>query len=214
MERCDVITRLTTLPAEPDDGCIADDAFDLFRVLARPPRAALFGCTRASQLSLEVSHGLDQRALDLAHGEWARSPELLVGGAPMYAHGAERSFLLLPCLHAGLVSGLLYAEVGGASRRVPAQHLATFAGILGRALRARAGLLPFDLEPDAADEEGAQTPDAERENLVLLLERNEWNVSRVARLLGVTRMTVYNRLRRFKVTRERVPKSPRRRLRI
>ncbi len=213
MERCDLIRRLTTLTTEPDDGRVAEDTFDLFRVLARPPRAAVFGCPSGSQLTLELSHGVDQLALDLAHAEWARSPELLTGGAPAYGQNDERSFLLLPCLHAGLVSGLLYAEIGVKSRRIPAPHLATFASILGRALQARAGLLPAEAEPDEPGAEVVPQPDAERENLVLLLERNEWNVSRVARLLGVTRMTVYNRLRRFKVTRERVPKSPRRRAR-
>jgi DNA-binding NtrC family response regulator len=40
----------------------------------------------------------------------------------------------------------------------------------------------------------------------LLLDHNEWNVSRVARVLGVTRMTIYNRLRRFAIQRQRVPK--------
>lgn len=38
--------------------------------------------------------------------------------------------------------------------------------------------------------------------------RYEWNVSRVARVLGVTRMTIYNRLRRAGVTRQRVGRRP------
>jgi transcriptional regulator of acetoin/glycerol metabolism len=45
---------------------------------------------------------------------------------------------------------------------------------------------------------------------LLLLTRNEWNISRVARILNVTRMTVYNRLVRFNIPRERVPKTQRR----
>jgi len=42
--------------------------------------------------------------------------------------------------------------------------------------------------------------------LLLLLNRNEWNIARVARLMGVTRRTVYLRLQRYNIPRERVPK--------
>jgi transcriptional regulator of acetoin/glycerol metabolism len=47
----------------------------------------------------------------------------------------------------------------------------------------------------------------EREKLLLLLNRNEWNIARVARLMGVTRRTIYLRLERYKIPRERVRKS-------
>ena len=36
--------------------------------------------------------------------------------------------------------------------------------------------------------------DMEREKLLLLLNRNEWNIARVSRLMGVTRRTIYLRL--------------------
>ena len=49
--------------------------------------------------------------------------------------------------------------------------------------------------------------DMEREKLLLLLNRNEWNIARVARMMGVTRRTVYLRLQRYNIPRERVPKS-------
>jgi transcriptional regulator of acetoin/glycerol metabolism len=51
-------------------------------------------------------------------------------------------------------------------------------------------------------------PDIEREKLLLLLNRNEWNIARVARLMGVTRRTVYLRLRRYNIPRERIRKTP------
>jgi hypothetical protein len=50
--------------------------------------------------------------------------------------------------------------------------------------------------------------DIQRQKLTLLLERNEWNISRVARILGVTRRTVYLRLRRLGIARRRVAKTP------
>jgi DNA-binding NtrC family response regulator len=50
--------------------------------------------------------------------------------------------------------------------------------------------------------------DIEREKLLLLLNRNEWTIARVARLMGLTRRTVYRRLRDYDIPRERVPKTP------
>ncbi len=47
----------------------------------------------------------------------------------------------------------------------------------------------------------------EREKLLLLLNRNEWNIARVSRLMGVTRRTVYLRLQRYGIPRERVPRT-------
>lgn len=40
-----------------------------------------------------------------------------------------------------------------------------------------------------------------------LLEEHEWNVARVARILGVTRVTVYERMRRFGIHRKKVPRG-------
>jgi transcriptional regulator of acetoin/glycerol metabolism len=50
--------------------------------------------------------------------------------------------------------------------------------------------------------ESALQEDIERRRLVLLLRRHEWNISRVARELGVTRQTVYNRLQALGIDRE------------
>jgi DNA-binding NtrC family response regulator len=50
-----------------------------------------------------------------------------------------------------------------------------------------------------------QTPlgDIQRQKLLLLLDRHDWNIARVARLMGITRRTVYLRLRRYGIPRER-----------
>jgi len=47
----------------------------------------------------------------------------------------------------------------------------------------------------------------ERLRLIAALERHEWNIARVARLVGVTRRTIYLRLKRYKIDRRRVPKT-------
>lgn len=47
----------------------------------------------------------------------------------------------------------------------------------------------------------------QRSMLLLLLERHEWNISRVAREMGVTRRTVYLRMVKNKIGRRHVPKT-------
>ena len=49
-----------------------------------------------------------------------------------------------------------------------------------------------------------------REKLLLLLNRNEWNIARVSRLMGVTRRTIYLRLQRYGIPREKIRKTLRR----
>ena len=79
--------------------------------------------------------------------------------------------------------------------------------MLARAVRPEQG-------PSAREHSGweaylERTPvhDIERQKLLLLLNRNEWNIARVARLMGVTRRTVYLRLQRYNIPRERVYKT-------
>ena len=60
--------------------------------------------------------------------------------------------------------------------------------------------------------DGARLPDdvgAACERLLYLLSKHEWNIARVARVMGVTRRTVYLRLERFNLSRKRLPKTPR-----
>jgi len=56
-------------------------------------------------------------------------------------------------------------------------------------------------------EEAMADGEIERRRLVAALERHEWNIARVARLIGVTRRTIYLRLKRYKIDRRRVPKT-------
>lgn len=47
----------------------------------------------------------------------------------------------------------------------------------------------------------------QREQLLAMLDRNEWNISRVARVLGLARRTIYLRMERYGIPRKRVPKT-------
>lgn len=58
---------------------------------------------------------------------------------------------------------------------------------------------------------GARVPnvnraDANRVNILRILEQNDWNIARVSRELGVTRRTLYMRLAAFGIARKKVPR--------
>jgi transcriptional regulator of acetoin/glycerol metabolism len=84
--------------------------------------------------------------------------------------------------------------------------LAQFARIAAMVLSAPAELpivkagVELYLERTTAD-------DVARQQLLVLLEKNEWNIARVSRLIGVTRATIYNRLTRLGIERRRIPKG-------
>jgi transcriptional regulator of acetoin/glycerol metabolism len=70
-------------------------------------------------------------------------------------------------------------------------------------VRLRGPAAPRPADPSAAPypaavEEGAEP---ERDELVAALDRCGWNIARTATSLGVSRMTLYRRLRRFGITR-------------
>lgn len=55
--------------------------------------------------------------------------------------------------------------------------------------------------------ESTPREEIERRQLVTILERNEWNLARVARVLRVTRATVYNRMKRLGIERVKVARK-------
>ena len=66
---------------------------------------------------------------------------------------------------------------------------------------------PRPLTSDLDQYVGIRSEEVERHRLLELLKRNEWNLARVARVLGVTRRTVYMRLKRYDIARQKVPKT-------
>jgi hypothetical protein len=186
-------------------------AFELALCLLRARRGALYA-VRGEALWLVKSDRLDQAALATAADAWSRARNTLLAGTPVEGRG-QPNYVLLPCLADADLRGVLYVEP---LRPVVLErpHLATFAAVLGRALsalaeskpRAEADSAPVD---PATSFEGTLGRDCAPDKLKLLLERNEWNIARVARLVGITRMTVYKRLRDARIQRVRVRRSPR-----
>jgi regulatory Fis family protein len=104
--------------------------------------------------------------------------------------------LVLYALHEG--GTLLGAVVlAGAVHPVREDLLQTFGLALAKAIAVAPppGVLP-----------GLRPGPVPREELLLNLSRHEWNIARVARMMGVTRRTIYLRLRRYGIHRVRIPK--------
>jgi hypothetical protein len=202
----DGVSRASELLVGGDVHRIAESTMELVAALVRSRRAAVF-LTRDGTLDLFVSQGVDQRMLDAVHRVWAASPSTLVAGEPLYS-ADPGVVLVMPCLADGTLVGLLCVDAPTPAFRLPAEQVVTLCGILARSLSQ-----PESLPVAPALEAFRPTAEFERDRLLLLLDRNEWNIARVARILSVTRATIYNRLARFSIPRRHVPKVlPRRRM--
>lgn len=185
---------LTTIAALDPRAC-ARRVLDLAREHVHADRAALFA-TKGDRLELFTSHGVDQRDLDNVRAAWARQRAalgqrvlLLEGGQALAAVGSPPVALLY------LGAPTIQHEHKPALEQVIAR--------LGPILEAVV---------DAPDEGHAEvvrrtylerTPleAIEHEQLQLLLSRNGWNVSRVAKALGRSRRALYKKLAKYKMTR-------------
>jgi hypothetical protein len=152
--------------------------------------------------SLFAARGVDQGALDRVAATWEDAREAIRGGQTF---DADSRFAVVPIAADGATVGLLYvdADRGLVLDRDVVERLLP---LLRAALTADAtGGVPL---LDAYIER-TPTVQFQREQLLLLLERNEWNIARVARLKGVTRLTVYDQMRRWGIERLKMAKGPR-----
>jgi hypothetical protein len=107
--------------------------------------------------------------------------------------------IMVPLRDEGTLVGALYLEdVGDFDETGVGASLLTLTKAVGS--RDRVETLATYLPTVPADE-------ILREQMVAALDRNEWNISKVARVLGVARRTVYLRLERYGIPRKRVPKN-------
>jgi hypothetical protein len=126
---------------------------------------------------------------------WKIEASDLRAGRPVNGNG----YRVLPLMDARALIGLLFIE-GGEGVEPKSPDVIALAATLKTALQHPARL-------DADDMEIVAGAEIERQRLLSALERHEWNIARVARLIGVTRRTIYLRLRRYKIERLRVPKT-------
>lgn len=126
---------------------------------------------------------------------WKAEAKDLRAGRPV----GGGDYRALPLMDGHELTGLLFVEGGaGVEMKNPAVIALAAALKAARERPARRGA------PEAGAVEGAEV---ERRRLLAALDRHEWNIARVARLVGVTRRTIYLRLQRYKIDRRRIPKT-------
>ncbi len=194
------------------------------RFLARDPRAALEEAlselmheTVASAAALFLGRGdlellggvrVDQACLDRARAAWDEGPLRFGAGRPVtsqdwcvWPHPSTRGQLLLYLAGPNLKLS-----------RVP-DAIAAISELLEVLVKLDQGG-----DPAAQTTPGTQTavdsylrattPDeVQRRQMMILLHESEWNIARVARALGVTRVTIYKRMERLGIERLRVRKT-------
>jgi hypothetical protein len=141
-------------------------------------------------LALELGAAVDQETIGGIQGVWERSQQALEQN-PVFRAGGSL-LMLVDGDHS--TSHVLYLDGLDPARR-DVDTLSSYARVALRALRH-----PGGGGPRLAEE-------AKREELVALLRLHEWNIARVARARNVTRKTIYEWLRKFNISRERVQKA-------
>jgi hypothetical protein len=159
--------------------------------------------------------GADRKVLDGIARAWSSRRSDLAEGRALYGTAAEvdpaqerGAFVLAPVMEAGRLSGLLYVQTDEPRFRDPKDldALAQFSRMVASAFVGP----PVTLTALHDFLERTPSDEVSRQQLLLLLERHEWNIARVARALKVTRTTIYKRLERYGVERVRIPKTVRR----
>jgi hypothetical protein len=226
VRRVDLIDQFTELVVGADDPRrLAERTLEVVMSLLNGRAGAVFTCTQ-DEVFLFASRGIDQAVLDIVPLAWTAQKDSFRRGETFYVpdRGAERrlpasvaerpgpaSFAITPVLEEEALVALLYVD-----SQEPhfcdvhdLERLSKFSRIVAKSVHDTASPRPGGVVGDSWEAYLERTPveDMEREKLLLLLNRNEWNIARVARMMGVTRRTVYLRLQRYNIPRERVPKS-------
>jgi len=147
---------------------------------------------RQDQAEIWLSAGLSLAGVAELPVRWADHRAALAAGESV----VEPGFALLPAMLDGEMVAALYLaqpeDMAVGDARV-------FGAAIAQAVEASTAPGPHRVPETSPTEEA-------RLQLLSLLERHEWNIAEVARLLGVTRRTVYMRLQSFGIERRHVPK--------
>jgi DNA-binding NtrC family response regulator len=144
-------------------------------------------------MEIWMSSSLSLAGLAELPARWADHGEALAAARAVI----EPDFALVPAMLGSEMVAVLYLAQPRDLSPCDAQ---VFAAPIAQAARAA------DTDMTTDRPEGVSSADEPKLQFLRVLERNEWNVASVARLLGVTRRTVYLRLRSFGIERKRVPK--------
>lgn len=227
--RVDLIDQFADLVVGSDDPRrLAERTLDVVLFLVNGRSAAVFNADQ-DRLILFASKAVDQHVLDTAHLVWGLAREPLKRGESTYVPdinsdkrlprtegGGPVSFAMVPVNGTEGLLAVLYVDSLDPHfcTTQDLERLTKFSRIIAKAVGEGSGAPergPSRAEAWESYLERTPVEDMEREKLLLLLNRNEWNIARVARLMGVTRRTIYLRLQRYNIPRERVPKTRTRR---
>jgi transcriptional regulator with GAF, ATPase, and Fis domain len=225
--RADLIDLFSDLVVGADDPRrLAERTLEVVMSLSNGRSGAVFTCAESGGVNLFASRGIDQAVLDAVPAVWDALGDSLRQGQSVYVGDRETerrislpsvdrpgpaSFAVVPVFEEEKLVALLYVD--SAEPHFCDSHdlerLSKFSRILAKAVSESTSPVEAGRTSEAWQSYLERTPveDMEREKLLLLLNRNEWNIARVARLMGVTRRTIYLRLQRYGIPRERVPKT-------
>jgi len=226
--RVDLIDLFSDLVVGADDPRrLAERTLEVVMSLSNGRSGAVFTCRDSGDgVDLFASRGIDQAVLDAVPAVWDALADSLRQGQTVYVGDRETerrislpagersgpaSFALVPVFEDETLVALLYVD--SAEPHFCDTHdlerLGKFSRIIAKAVTESVAPAEAGRTSEAWQAYLERTPveDMEREKLLLLLNRNEWNIARVARLMGVTRRTIYLRLQRYGIPRERVPKT-------
>jgi hypothetical protein len=201
----------------------AERALAAVKSLINARTAAVFRL-REARLEVFASATMDQHTIDLANAAWTAHGDSLRRGEMLYSPelrtdrrlpgAAERppaALMIAPAFHEDELLALLYADSLEPyfCTRHDQMRLAELSTLVGKTLAASGAASPSDAEESWANYLDAADPvfSKQRDELLLLLNRTDWNIARVARILGVSRRTLYVRLEKYRIPREHVEKK-------
>lgn len=151
-----------------------------------------FGCTH---LYVDRVDG-DMERVSLAMATWQKRQDELASGVFVdCGNGGSMS----PLLSDGGLVGAVYLD-GVPTSRCDIREIAPLLVAAIRAPCPGAGIVEEMFRSTPVEE-------FERAKILRLLHGNEWNVSRVARIIGITRRTVYQRMDRYGIPRQKVSRQ-------
>jgi hypothetical protein len=202
-----VTNQLAALLVAGDPRGAAERTLAFLASLNKARGAAVFAL-EGDRLTLFTGRGFDVEAVTAVQTAWASHRAKLQSGEVLRVDDGRARYAVAPLLEAGSVVALLYLDVAAGNdwTALDTSSLTAFGVAIAHAVIAAASAPPA---PSPVQAYLSQTSDEEiaRERLLLLLVQNEWNISRVARLMGVTRRTIYLRLQRHNIVREKVKKT-------
>jgi ActR/RegA family two-component response regulator len=150
---------------------------------------------RADRLTLFAVQDVELDQLAAVHVNWQEAQPRLAQGLSVQSG----DHLLAPIREGADLVGVLYLD---SPRGFDLEDTVTFRALLAKALH------PPNVPVAVATYLASQPAhEMEREQLLQALQRNEWNIARVARKLGLGRPTVYSRMQRYGIERKKVPKT-------